>query len=93
MENNRSVYEKILGFIVVWFIVFIIAFQIITIYNLQIIENKLVEIETKNYNNSVEIQNIKIELKEYQAQTERLFDQNLKLITEGGWNEFIECEN
>lgn len=93
MKNNRSIYEKILGFIVVWFIVFIISFQIITIYNLQIIENKLVEIETKNYNNSVEIQNIKIELKEYQAQTERLFDQNLKLITEGGWNEFIECEN
>lgn len=77
--------KKLIAIVVVWFITMIILFQIITIHNLEILENKMIQVETKTYNYSVEMENLKTEIKEYQEQTERLFDQNLKLITEGGW--------
>lgn len=77
--------KKLIGLIVIWFAVIMFIFQIITIHNIEILENKMVQVENKTYNYSVEIDKMKTEIKEYQEQTERLFDQNLKLITEGGW--------
>lgn len=81
----KVIVKKLIGLIVIWFAVITLIFQIITIHNIEILEDKMLQVETKTYNYSVEVENLKTEIKEYREQTERLFDQNLKLITEGGW--------
>lgn len=70
--------KKLIVVIMIWIVTIMILFQIITIHNLAILENKMIQVETETYK-------MKTEIKEYQERTERLFDQNLKLITEGGW--------
>lgn len=49
------------------------------------LEKKLTKLEVENYNRSVEMIDLKKTIQEYQNQTERILDTNMKLITEGGW--------